>query len=117
MKWHIDTQKKQPPYVKLVPLNEIIAEAIGATVFSQKVKAQFSEMCDHFGSEIEILLKTPISEIQKVVGEKIAEGIERVRSGRIVIDPGYDGEYGKVEIFPKHEEKKEEDDASQLSLV
>lgn len=119
LKWHIDKNKKQPPYVKLVPLNEIIAEATSSTVFSQKVKAQFAALCLHFGSEIEVLLKTPLEEIEKAAGEKVAEGIGRVRSGSIVIDPGYDGEYGKVEIWPKNtvEEVEKVENVDQLSLV
>ena len=36
---------------------------------------------------------------RQAYGPKIAEGIAKVRKGDIVIDPGYDGEYGKVKIW------------------
>lgn len=106
IKWYTDTLKKQPPYIKLVPLNEIVAEGFSSTVSSQKVKNMFDLLCETFGSEIEVLLKVPIEHIAKIAGEKIAEGILLVRAGNIVIDPGYDGEYGKVKIWSQ--EKKEE---------
>lgn len=97
--WIKDPKNIHPPFVKLVPLNEIIAESMEATVLSEKVKIKFDEMCLTFGSEINILLKTPLLEIEKKFGEKIAEGVAKVRRGDIFIDPGYDGEYGKVKIW------------------
>ncbi len=97
--WIKDPKNIHPPFVKLVPLNEIIAESMEATVLSEKVKIKFDEMCLLFGSELNILLKTPVLEIEKKFGGKIAEGIAKVRRGDIFIDPGYDGEYGKVKIW------------------
>lgn len=120
LKWYTDKMKKFPPYIKLVPLNEIIAEALSSTVFSQKVKDVFSLLCEQFGSELQVLLKTPLTDIEKVCGEKIADGIKRVRGGSIVIDPGFDGEYGKVSIWPEHGETSVEEkteDVSQMTLI
>lgn len=119
LKWFVDKKKQFPPYVKLVPLNEIIAESLSSTVFSQKVKDMFSLLCEQFSSELTVLLKTPIADIQKVGGAKVADGIQRVRGGDIVIDPGYDGEYGKVAIWPEKEPavEKHKEDISQLSLM
>lgn len=97
--WIKDPQSIHPPFVKLVPLNEIVAESIGSPVGSEKVKIKFNELCLEFGSEINILLKTPIQDLAKFAGEKIAQGVVKVRKGDIFIDPGYDGEYGKVKIW------------------
>ncbi len=117
LKWYIDTHKLQPPYVKLVPLLEIVAESMHATVASQKVKDMFFKLCDVFGSELDVLLKVSMKEIERIGGERIAEGVLRVREGNIVIIPGFDGEYGKVSIWKNGEEiirKKETE--SQLTL-
>jgi PHP family Zn ribbon phosphoesterase len=120
--WYTDNLKIHPPFVKLVPLNEIIAESIGSPVMSEKVKIKFDELCSEFGSEINILLKTPILEIEKKFGEKIAEAVMKVRHGDIFIDPGYDGEYGKVKIWSfdsaqdKSAENKTEPEKTQLGL-
>lgn len=115
--WHTDTRKSQPPYVKLVPLLEIIAESMKSTTASQKVKDMFNRLCSDFGTEIDILLKVNIDEIEKMGGERIASGIEKVRTGDIEIIPGFDGEYGKVSIWKDGElEKSKEGDKSQLAL-
>lgn len=105
VKWIGDPNRIHPPFVRLVPLLEILAESLSSTVFSQKTKECFDNLCQRFGSEVNVLLKTKIEDIDKEFGEKIAEGIAKVRSGDIVIRPGYDGEYGKVGIWDKENEK------------
>ncbi len=97
--WFTDPHKHHPPYVKLVPLNEIIAEALESTVMSAKVKVQYSKAIKLIGSELDILLKADITTITQTVGERIAEGVDKVRRGEIVIEPGFDGEYGVVKIW------------------
>lgn len=120
--WIDDPKKIHPPFVKLVPLNEIVAESMEATILSEKVKLKFDEMCSEFGSELNILLKTSVSDIASRFGEKIAEGVVKVRRGDIVIDPGFDGEYGKVKIWGdpskdlKKDDEKERNDKTQLGL-
>lgn len=121
VRWINDPTGKHPPFVKLVPLVEIIAESLQSTPASVKVRALFDELCEHFGSEINILLKTEVSQIQKIAGDKIAEGIYKVRKGDIAVEPGFDGEYGKVRIWNNKEEadikaQKAEQKQSQLGL-
>jgi PHP family Zn ribbon phosphoesterase len=58
-----------------------------------------------FGSEHEILLRSPLEKIQTIAGVTIAEGIERVRNRQIHIAPGYDNTYGVVEIWDKESVK------------
>jgi uncharacterized protein (TIGR00375 family) len=99
VKWILDKTGNHPPFIKLVQLVQIIAESLSSTVSSQKVINMYNDVCSKFGSELEVLLKTPTSEIEKNFGQKLAEGIEKVRKGDIVILPGFDGQYGIVKIW------------------
>jgi uncharacterized protein (TIGR00375 family) len=99
VKWIVDPSKQHPPFIKLVPLNEIIAESLGSSVSSQKVKTLFDDLCSKFGSEMQVLLKVSIKDLKKTAGPRIAEGVDKVRRGDIVIAPGFDGQYGIVKIW------------------
>ena len=87
------------PYKSLVPLKEIIAEAIGIGPKTKGVEKQYQMLIQKFSNEFNVLLDVPFEELSKFTLPKIAEGIKRVRSGKLIIEPGYDGKYGKVKIF------------------
>jgi PHP family Zn ribbon phosphoesterase len=117
VKWILDKTGSHPPFVKLVQLIQIIAESMSATVSSQKVVNVYNDICFKFGSELEVLLKTPAFEIRKNFGERLAEGIEKVRKGEIVILPGFDGQYGIVKIWDdKKVTEKQTNLVSQLGI-
>lgn len=90
---------KRPPFVMQVPLVEIISEAIGSPVTSPKVDLPYKRLTNELGHEFFVLLRASISDIAKIAGERVAEGIQLVRQGRLVIDPGYDGVFGIVKIW------------------
>ena len=93
------------PFKSLVPLQEIIADALGVTPTVKKVNEEYKNLLKKFGSEFKILLDVSPQELQAAVLPEIAEGIVRVREGKVFIEPGYDGVYGKVSIFSKGEQK------------
>jgi len=93
--------KNRPPFKRLVPLLEIIAESLGAPVKSNKVAEEYKKLVDHFGSEMAVLLKAQAPDLEKAVSiQRIVEGIKKVREGDIVVEPGFDGVYGVVKIWP-----------------
>jgi len=93
------------PFKSLVPLEEIIAESLGVGPASKKVSADYQNIIKKLGSELNILLEASKPELIQAASPEIAEGIMRVREGKVSITPGYDGVYGKVSIFSKSEQK------------
>jgi PHP family Zn ribbon phosphoesterase len=100
VRWIGDKDEKRPPYVMMVPLIEILAEALESGVGSQKVLAMFMQSAADRSSG----------------GEKVAQGISLVRKGDIVIEPGYDGVFGKVGIW-KEDKKESVDDSSDQGML
>ena len=93
--------KERPKYKSLVPLQEVLSEAIGSPVTSDKVRYMYNLLTKEFSSEMSVLLKASMRDIEKVSeNSRIAEGIDRVRRGDINIEPGYDGVFGVVRIWP-----------------
>ncbi len=86
-------------YKNLIPLEELIAEAMGVGRDTVGVKNEYRKLCNIFGNEFAILIDVPIDELKNNTLEKVALAVERARRGDVIINPGYDGEFGKVSIF------------------
>jgi uncharacterized protein (TIGR00375 family) len=87
------------PYRNVVGLEEIIAGALGMGTGTQGVEREYQQLIHACGTEFRALLDAPEEELRRATTPKIADGILRMREGRISVDPGYDGEYGRVRIF------------------
>ena len=89
---------------KLVELDKIIAEALGVkSRTSVKVQAEYNDIIGRYGNETNVLLDEPIESLAGGLSPAVVEGIRRVREGRLRIEPGFDGQYGRVRIFTDEE--------------
>ena len=87
------------PFENLIPLPEIIGSVLQVGPTSKRVQTVYEQMLATHGAELKILRQLPIEEIAKTGDPLIAEGIRRMREGTVHIDPGYDGVYGKIQVF------------------
>ena len=115
-RWIKDKKGERPPYAMLVPLLEILSEALSVGVTSQKVSIAYEQLVHSLGDEFKVLLKTKLSDIERVGDSRVAEGVGKVRSGDIVIKPGYDGVFGEVNIWKEGEDVQGESQADQETL-
>ena len=96
-------QKDAKRYESMVPLPEVIGASIGRSAASVKVTREYEAMLEKLGPEFEILRSVPIEEIRRNAGTLIGEGIKRLREGKVIRTPGFDGEYGKIFLFQAEE--------------
>jgi uncharacterized protein (TIGR00375 family) len=102
------------PYKNLIPLNEIIAQALGKTSECKSVWDIYFRFIYEFGNEHSILTDVPIRELARLNPERVSLAIDRMKRGHVKIIPGHDGEFGKISLFD--EDKAEEEAQGQLKL-
>ncbi|MGI6226372.1 MAG: TIGR00375 family protein, partial [Peptococcales bacterium] len=76
----------RPPYHYQIPLSFL--PGVGPKTIDKLI--------NNFGSEMQVVHKVHFSDLEKVVGPKIAELIDLARKGQLQITPGGGGIYGKV---------------------
>lgn len=87
----------------LVPLPEILSEIMQVGVSSKSVTYEYENLLQKLGSELSILREIPIDDISKAYSPLLGEGISRLRAGKVIKHPGYDGEYGVIRLFEPDE--------------
>ncbi len=94
------------PFLNGVPLADILSEVCQAGQNTKKVKQAHAMILDRLGSEFDILYNRSPTEIAAAGGILLSEAVDRMRSGRITLMPGYDGEFGRVRIFEPEERRR-----------
>jgi uncharacterized protein (TIGR00375 family) len=92
------------PFKNLIPLQEIVAEALHMGVAAKQCRAEYEKLILAFGNEFVVLLEAKAAELQASTLPEIAQAILSMREGNVAIEPGYDGEYGTIRIFGKRDE-------------
>jgi DNA helicase-2/ATP-dependent DNA helicase PcrA len=89
----------RPGYRHLIPLEEVLAEALGQGLGTSRVRDEYLKLVGRFGDELRVLEEVSLDDLGRATHPKVVEGIRRMREGRVYIEPGYDGEFGRVHLF------------------
>jgi uncharacterized protein (TIGR00375 family) len=108
--------QKKPYSVHLVPLIEILAEVYNLNASSKSVEKLYRTVIERVGTEFDVLLKSPISELKEILDERLILALSWMREGKVFVQPGYDGVYGKVLVFPPQDVEEKTKAPGQQSL-
>ncbi|HHB75086.1 MAG TPA: DNA helicase II [Desulfobulbus sp.] len=95
--------KDAPAVFSLIPLPEVLSELLGVGPASKTVMRSYVHAINTFSSEFNLLLDVPIGDIAAQGSALLAEAVSRMRQGRVIRRPGYDGEFGVIRVFDEDE--------------
>ena len=84
------------PFESLVSLPELLAERAGFSKPGKRVMALYETLLRELGPELFILREAELPDVERLAGRRAAEGIRRMRQGRVERSPGFDGAYGRI---------------------
>ncbi len=86
------------PFFRTVPLQDVIAEALGFQPEAETVQKQYLQIVSQVGPELDILLNWPEDRLRERLPLRVAEGVLALRRGDVAVEPGYDGLPGRVRV-------------------
>ena len=93
---------KKKMFFTLLPLHELIAYFLKAGVNTKKVWGVYNSLIEKFGNEFKILIDIGEEELKHFgLSSGLIDLILKNREGKIKVKPGYDGEYGVIELGEK----------------
>ena len=95
----ISPPDERPPFLRLVPLEELLAETLGVGRRTKTVANMYRRICAELGSELDVLAHARPEDIRHVAGDQVAQAVLKARTGQVVTEPGFDGQYGSVRVW------------------
>ncbi len=91
--------KSSPPFYKIIELDKIISKVLNIKSRQSKaVQREYQYLIKNLGSELSILLDIDLKNLEHSFNPKIIEAIKKVREQNVEIKPGFDGQYGEINI-------------------
>lgn len=94
----------EPQTRMLVPLPEIVGQIIGCKPQSARTEKFTQALVESCGSELGIVCRHDPSLLYEI-WEPLGEAVSRLRAGHVCPYPGFDGQYGSINIFSPEEQK------------
>ena len=95
-----------PPFESIVPLSEVVGEVMQRGPATKGVTLAVEELLAGLGPELFILRQAPLEELERVGGPVLSEAVRRMRTGQVVLEAGFDGQFGMVKLFTPQEREQ-----------
>ncbi len=86
------------PFWSLMPLDELVAELEGVGPGSKRVREMVLDWVTRVAPEIPLLSEVPAEVLARECSPRLARAVRRLREGRVLREPGYDGVYGRIRV-------------------
>ena len=90
------------PHRYIIPLAELLGELLDVGACSKKAQRTYQKLLAACGPELDILLHTPIKQLDEHGPARLGEAVRRLRAGKVFRRGGYDGEFGVVTVFDEN---------------
>ncbi|MGD8467414.1 MAG: UvrD-helicase domain-containing protein [Desulfobacterales bacterium] len=90
---------RHAPYHSVIQLADLLSEVMQVGPKSKKVTRAYQSLLEKLGSEFNILHTLATDVIEQAGIPLLAEAVRRMRQREINVIPGFDGQYGRVQIF------------------
>ena len=90
--------KNAKPFKSSIPLSEMITMVLQSGIATKKVWEMYNSLIKSFGTEFAVLFDADVNKIGQLSHPMIAEIINLSREGKLDLEAGYDGVYGKLKI-------------------
>ncbi len=88
----------KPLEVHQIPLPEVLGELYSVGAQSKRVAKAYERLLAASGPELPLLLDMPLEAIEEVT-PTLREAIRRIRAEHVYKQPGYDGVFGRIQVF------------------
>ncbi len=90
-------------FESIVPLDEVVGEVLQKGPATKGVVQAVEDLLAGLGPELYLLRQAPLEELERAGGPVLAEAVKRMRAGQVVLEGGFDGQFGVVKLFTPQE--------------
>ncbi len=91
-------RKNAIPFKTVLPLAELIVAVYGGSLYAKGTAEIYQKLIAKFGNEFTILFDASEKDVAEIAGHQLARVAMLNRENKIKIKPGYDGEYGVLQL-------------------
>jgi uncharacterized protein (TIGR00375 family) len=93
-------------FKSIIPLADILSEIFEVGPKTKRVATHYNRAVEALGPELGILIDRSFEDIKAAKIPLLAEAVMKMRTGDVDIDPGFDGEFGRVNLFSRQEKER-----------